>query len=252
MTSLQLSVPAATRSCEKEVSRRILVSWFSVSLEGRAMHEEAGQSLVQFRHCGRDIYCFCVPRCCPLCQQDLGSRKLEEAPVSLSSPFSNGHREPCAFVLRPTYGTFLREYDGRSDLHVGVTNTRGLVYNYTELGVRQELEGWEQSVSVPLLQPSMLALRDQWDRYLDDFSASGTWLPHRYHEETHNCATFALAFINCILATEGWGQLDKGSFTERFLLPRTRRASKYIVLHRAIEEKGFYATEQPPQDSASC
>lgn len=69
---------------------------------------EAGKALIKFNHCEKYIYSFSVPQCCPLCQQDLGSRKLEDAPVSIANPFTNGHQEKCSFHLRPTQGTFLR------------------------------------------------------------------------------------------------------------------------------------------------
>uniref|UniRef100_A0A8C4M4F4 Uncharacterized protein n=1 Tax=Equus asinus asinus TaxID=83772 RepID=A0A8C4M4F4_EQUAS len=71
-------------------------------------HAEAGKPLIKFNHCKKCIYSFSVPRCCPLCRQDMGSRRLEEAPVSIANPFTNGHQEKCSFLLRPTQGTFLR------------------------------------------------------------------------------------------------------------------------------------------------
>ncbi|KAM8759034.1 MKRN2 opposite strand protein isoform 1-T1 [Rhynchonycteris naso] len=219
---------------------------------------EAGKPLIIFNHCRKYIYSFSVPRCCPLCRQDVGSRKLEEAPVSISNPFTNGHQEKCSFLLRPTQGTFLREYDGRSDLHVGVTNTNGVVYNYTMHGVQRDETGWEQTVSIPLLQPGMFGLMDQWDKYLEDFSSTGAWLPHRYEEDSHNCYSYTLTFINCILTTEGKAQLDKNEFIEKFVVPRTRKVSKYITLYRAIEERGFYVidhpdhTPSPPRGSGLC
>jgi len=76
------------------------------------------------------VYSFGVPRRCPLCGQDVGSRRLEEAPVSISEPFTNGHREKCSFLLRPTRGTFLRYAarraaldSARSPFAVSVTST---------------------------------------------------------------------------------------------------------------------------------
>lgn len=76
------------------------------------MHfEGAGKPLIKFRHCERSIYTFSVPQCCPLCQGDVGSTRIEDAPISISDPFSNGHQEKCAFLLKPTRGTFLR-YSG--------------------------------------------------------------------------------------------------------------------------------------------
>nr|XP_006206937.1 MKRN2 opposite strand protein [Vicugna pacos] len=211
---------------------------------------EAGQPIIKFNHCQKSIYSFSVPRCCPLCQRDVGARKLEEAPVSIANPFTNGHREKCSFLLRPTQGTFLREYDGRSDLHVGITNMNGAVYNYTVHGVQRDEAGWEQSVSIPLLQPGMFGLMDQWDKYLEDFSCAGAWLPHRYEEDQHNCYSYALTFINCVLAAEGQEPLDKDQFTEMFVVPRTRKASKYITLHRVIEERGFYVTDHPDPETS--
>uniref|UniRef100_A0A671FZA0 MKRN2 opposite strand n=1 Tax=Rhinolophus ferrumequinum TaxID=59479 RepID=A0A671FZA0_RHIFE len=207
---------------------------------------EVGKPLIKFNHCRKYIYSFSVPRCCPLCRQDVRSRKLEEAPVSISNPFTNGHQEKCSFLLRPTQGTFLREYDGRSDLHVGITNTNGVVYNYTMYGIQRDEAGWEQSISIPLLQPGMFGLMDQWDKYLEDFSTTGAW-PHRYEEDHHNCYSYTLTFINCILMTEGKEQLDKNEFTEN-VVPRTRKASKYITLYRAIEERGFYVIDHPDQE----
>lgn len=69
---------------------------------------EAGKPIIKFNHCQKYIYSFSVPPCCPLCRQDVGSRKLEEAPVSIPNPFTDGHQEECSFLLRPTQGTFLR------------------------------------------------------------------------------------------------------------------------------------------------
>ncbi|XP_068838997.1 MKRN2 opposite strand protein isoform X2 [Capricornis sumatraensis] len=183
---------------------------------------EAGKLIIKFNHCQKCVYSFGLPRRCPLCGQDVGSRRLQEAPVSISEPFTDGHREKCSFLLRPTRGTFL-----------------------TVHGVQRDEVGWEQSVSVPLLRPGLFGLLDQWDKYLEDFSATGAWLPHRYEEDHHNCYSYALAFINCVLATEGEEQLDRDEFTEKFVVPRTRKASKYITLYRAIEEQGFYVTDPP-------
>ncbi|XP_006902794.1 PREDICTED: putative uncharacterized protein C3orf83 homolog [Elephantulus edwardii] len=211
---------------------------------------ETGRTVIKFNHCQKCIYSFTVPRCCPLCLQEVSSRTLEQAPVSIFSPFTNGHQEKCSFLLRPTLGTFLREYDGKSDLHVGITNTNGVVYNYSIQGVHRDEAGWEQSINIPLLQPNMYGLMDQWNKYLEEFSNSGIWLPHRYDEDNHNCYSYTLTFVNSILSIEGKEQLDKTDFTETYVLPRTRKASKYIMLYRAIEELGFCIND-PPQNETN-
>ncbi|XP_039598986.1 MKRN2 opposite strand protein-like isoform X2 [Polypterus senegalus] len=118
-----------------------------------------------------------------------------------------------------------------------------MVYNYRESGVCQDTSGWEQAVSVALVQPDMYSLIDQWDHYLEHFSQADTWDPKRYNENDHNCYTFALTFINCVLITQGSRQLSKNEFTERFVLPRTKRASKYITLYQEISENHFYIVD---------
>uniref|UniRef100_A0A5F9D858 MKRN2 opposite strand n=1 Tax=Oryctolagus cuniculus TaxID=9986 RepID=A0A5F9D858_RABIT len=174
-------------------------------------------------------------RRCPLCLQDVGSRKLEESPPSsISKP-----------VCPTGTGRSARSCSGRRGARF-----LGVVYNYSMHGVQRDEAGWEQSLAVPLLQPNMFGLMDQWDKYLEDFSTSGAWLPHRYDEEQHNCYSYALTFINCVLATEGRQPLDKSGFTEKYVLPKTRLASKYIALYRAIAEHGFCVADCPDRGAS--
>lgn len=74
----------------------------------------------------------------------------------------------------------------------------GVVYNYTVHGVQRDEAGWEQSVSIPLLQPGMFALMDQWDKYLEDFSTTGAWLPHRYGAAETACSLAHICHTNVI------------------------------------------------------
>ncbi|XP_018600088.1 MKRN2 opposite strand protein [Scleropages formosus] len=213
------------------------------------------KSVIRFSHCGRDIYCFSIPEQCPECGLGLGGRRLEEAPVSVPNPFSNGHKTPCSFLVTPTEGYLHGEFDGESELHTGITDTGGVVYNYTKTGVRRDICGWEKCISVPLVQPDMYNLMNQWDRYLDKFSSAHTWDTQwqRFDEETHNCYSYTLMFINCVLATQGKRSLTKEEFTNSFVLPRIKRASKYSTLCKEISQKGFYivhSLQKDPEDSA--
>jgi hypothetical protein len=76
---------------------------------------------------------------------------------------------------RQPYCHFLSTFYGVADCFV----FSGVVYNYSARGIQRDEAGWERSLSVPLVQPSMFGLLDQWDKYLEDFSASLAWLPHR-------------------------------------------------------------------------
>lgn len=141
-----------------------------------------------------------------------------------------------------------REYDGNSDLHVGISSARGVVYHYNEEGVHRDETGWEQCISVPLVQPDMFELLQQWDQILEEFSMGEEWLPHRYEERDHNCYTYALAFINSVLTAQGKQQMSKSEFTEKFVIPQTKNASKYITLHQELTTKDFYIVPLPDQE----
>ncbi|MBN3287497.1 MKROS protein, partial [Polyodon spathula] len=117
----------------------------------------------------------------------------------------------------------------------------GVVYNYSEAGVCRDEHGWEQSVS----------LINQWHHYLEQFSSTDMWDPQRYEEHKHNCYTYALTFINCLLVTQGKRQLTKTVFTEKFVLPRTRRASRYITLYQEISHKSFNIVDSSHREDNS-
>ncbi|XP_021264998.1 MKRN2 opposite strand protein isoform X2 [Numida meleagris] len=124
----------------------------------------------------------------------------------------------------------------------------GVVYNYNEEGIHRDETGWEQCISVPLVQPDMFGLRQQWDHLLEEFSMGEEWLPHRYEERDHNCYTYALAFINSVLTAQGKQQMSKSEFTEKFVIPQTKNASKYITLHQELTTKEFYIVPLPDQE----
>ncbi|KAG9260359.1 MKRN2 opposite strand protein [Astyanax mexicanus] len=209
------------------------------------------KSVIKFSHCHKDIFCFFVPEQCPECEESFSGRRLEEAPVSVPNPFSNGHKAPCAFLVAPTEDNLLREFDGGSDLHTGITDTKGVVFNYTKTGVRRDHQGWERCISIPLVQPDMYNLIDQWDQYLEKFSSAQMWDPlwQSFNEENHNCYSYTLMFINCILATQSKRALSKDEFTQTFVLPRVKRASKYSMLCREISQNHFYIVDSPKRNS---
>ncbi|NXY20864.1 MKROS protein, partial [Atrichornis clamosus] len=208
-------------------------------------------AVLRVRHCRALLYCRRAPSRCPACGGDLRAAGLSAAPVRLRCPFRHGHGQPRAFLIRPTRGTFLEEYDGHSDLHVGITNSNGVVYNYDQEGVHRDHSGWEQCISIPLVHPDMSELLQHWDTLLEEFSLEEAWLPHRYEEEEHNCFTFALAFVNRARRARGRQPLSKARFTQSFLLPHTREASRYLTLHQQLAHSDFYIVPlpEPEQDS---
>ncbi|XP_016340081.1 MKRN2 opposite strand protein [Sinocyclocheilus anshuiensis] len=209
------------------------------------------KSVIKFNHCDKDIYCFFVPDQCPECGVSFSGKRLEEAPVSIPNPVSNGHQAPCAFLVASTEDSALRDFDGCSDLHTGISNTNGIVYNYTKTGVQREHQGWEHCICIPLVQPDMFSLMSQWDQYLEKFSSAQMWDPswQSFNEESHNCYSYSLMFINRVLATQSKPALSKEEFTRSFVLPRIKRASKYMMLCREISQNHFYIVDSPRRNS---
>ncbi|XP_029908342.1 MKRN2 opposite strand protein [Myripristis murdjan] len=203
-------------------------------------------SIIRLRHCQKEIFCLSVPEACPGCGEELRASRLQEAPVSLPNPLCNGHKTSCCLLLAPAEENHSRVFDGTADLHTGISNTKGVVYNYTRVGVRREQSGWERCVSVPLVRPDTFSLLAQWDQYLDQFSDAPMWDPawHRFDEDSNNCFSFCLAFINRVLATEGRSHVSRDQFTQSFILPRLRRVWKFSALSRRLRQQQFYMVER--------
>ncbi|KAK1900944.1 MKRN2 opposite strand protein [Dissostichus eleginoides] len=54
--------------------------------------------VIRLAHCQVQVFCLQVPGACPSCGEDLRERRLQEAPVSLPSPFSNAHKTSCCLL----------------------------------------------------------------------------------------------------------------------------------------------------------
>jgi|UniRef100_A0A8C7C6W1 hypothetical protein len=66
------------------------------------------KSVIKFSHCQKDIFCFFIPEKCPECGVSFSSGRLEEAPIRIPNPFSNGHKTPCCFLVAPAEENNLR------------------------------------------------------------------------------------------------------------------------------------------------
>ncbi|XP_017560269.1 MKRN2 opposite strand, tandem duplicate 1 [Pygocentrus nattereri] len=221
------------------------------------------KTVVTFRHCGKDIYTFsdqiatlsslCLQNqaCarkhqCPVCQEPLVLGLLD-APVALPCPFTNGHRAPCSFLIGANDGpSFLREGHD-TELHVGVSNSKGLVYNYTLSGVQRDEHGWEQCICIQLVPPWRDSLIESWDKELQLFSSLPIWTPERFHEEREFgscCYGFALTFINYMRSLDSKDSLSRDEFTTSSVLPRMKRASMYIKMYEEIQQHGLYIADK--------
>ncbi|XP_073681645.1 MKRN2 opposite strand, tandem duplicate 1 [Garra rufa] len=135
-----------------------------------------------------------------------------------------------------------------TEIHVGLSNSEGLVYNYTLSGVRRDDRGWEQCVCIQLCPPGRHELRESWDRELEQFSTSPEWVSERFDEEREFgscCYGFALTFINHMRSLDGKVSLSRDEFTGSHVLPRMKTVSLYISIYHAILQHGFYIANTP-------
>uniref|UniRef100_A0A3B5BF00 MKRN2 opposite strand, tandem duplicate 2 n=1 Tax=Stegastes partitus TaxID=144197 RepID=A0A3B5BF00_9TELE len=174
------------------------------------------RSVIRLSHCQKEIFCFSLPDECPSCGEELRGSRLQEAPVSLPSPFTDGHKSSCCLLVAPAHDNLHRDFDGTSDLHTGISNTKGTTH----------LVFWCSSGQRQAKQ-------------------TGT---DRFHEDDHNCFSFCLQFVNSVLTAEGRSPLSRDEFTHSFILPRMRRVSKYTTLYQHIQRHQYYMVDRQQEE----
>ncbi|XP_045199596.2 MKRN2 opposite strand protein-like [Mercenaria mercenaria] len=191
-----------------------------------------------FQHCDRkqNILCFIVPIICPLCGQDLTQSRLRIPPYIIESPFTEADITQCSLVIKPTIGHFLYDFSNNSNLHIGLTDSSGNVYEFDERGVTVGDKTWTHCLSIKILDEHE-QLENKWDHSLEQFANEKLWKKECYDENSQNCFDFVLHFLQCFELDRQYSCLvDKSVFCEKMILPATRRAGKYITLYKQIEE----------------
>ncbi|GAA6233085.1 MKRN2 opposite strand protein-like [Lates japonicus] len=208
------------------------------------------RDLLRFRHCGRTVYTLHGPAGlrCPVC--GLAVRLgLMEAPIRIQTPFRDGHRTTCCFLITSRHGAAGFSEENESELHVGISNSEGVVFSYTESGVQRQQQGWELSIVVPLVAPSnnSLSFRTLWDEQLETYSRLKTWMADRFQEQREFgscCYGFALSFINHVMRPEGSQPISRERFTCWYVLPRMEMTSRYLSVYQHICQHGYYSTTE--------
>ncbi|KAJ8321947.1 hypothetical protein KUTeg_000418 [Tegillarca granosa] len=192
-----------------------------------------------FQHCDRqtNILCFMLPHVCPLCGEDTLNTESRIPPYQIPSPFVNARQHACSVVIRPTTGTFLRDYENNSNLHVGVTNSRGDVYDFDEEGIHVNNALWENCIAIPIIQTTNTVCQN-WDTDLVLMSQNVSWSKKRYNEVNYNCFDFVISFLRHVLPK--WKiHENKTRFCEEFILPHTAKVAKYIGIYRNVQKHGY-------------
>ncbi|XP_036328915.1 uncharacterized protein LOC118741157 [Rhagoletis pomonella] len=173
----------------------------------------------------------------------VGSTRL--LPFRLPYPFIRASQYPCAIVLRPTTGDFLNDYNNSTDLHIAVTTSTGCVVEFDRHGLRRHradntrtTEWWQCLLVGDVPEPWY----DYWDEILQQIcNQPDRWTVAHYQEDSHNCYTFVLAFLQALAYDKlSAAARSKTSFCEKYIVPRTTTAGKYISLYRKLRDMGIY------------
>ncbi|XP_047471320.1 MKRN2 opposite strand protein-like isoform X2 [Penaeus chinensis] len=181
--------------------------------------------IVCYQHCEGRLFSFSLPSSCYLCGADLSVEPLTCPPFS--------------------------DYRSSNDLHIGVTDSEGRVFEYDHEGLHSDYtSSWTQSLAVSVISDPATGRLDPvwleyWDFTLHTMAQDPTWAEDRYDETSFNCYSFVLEFLKKLgppgIKTKG---LSKTSLCEQLLVPHTTAAAKYISLYRKLRTQTVVAV--PP------
>lgn len=203
---------------------------------------EEPDPILLFQHCqkGVNILYLDPPEMCPLCRRDTATTPSEIPPFRLPSPFQSAQDAPFSVVVRPTVGSFLRDYANNADLHVGITDSKGTVYEYDSSGVHVSSQSWSQCLAIKMIDKYDSRWSHNWDDSLRQFSLLPTWSASRYSDRTHHCYDFVLRFLLVMGIEKILPCVQDGTkFCVDQVVPKTTQAARYISLYRRLLQEGL-------------
>lgn len=150
---------------------------------------------------------------------------------------------PCPHPFLATGPVIGSNYKSSMDLHIGVTDSQGNVYEFESQGVRitsseSSSDSWNQCLVIPIASQrtaAQTAWTQHWDYTLSITAYMDIWSSDSYQETDLNCYSFVLTFLKMLHVKELKPSLiNKTQFCSDFILQRTRLAAKYISLYRQV------------------
>lgn len=189
-----------------------------------------------FRHCcSKSIFCKTVPEICPICQLCITEYKI--MPFLVPYPYKNAACEPNSIVVRPANGNFLTDYHIVNDLHIGITNMNGLVFEYDKEGlILNDCSRWTNCIAINVIPSSW---DSHWNETLKIMLKDSKWKSENYDETSMNCFNFVIEFINN-LKYMNMNFTNKETICEKLILPKLRDALTYNLLFMKLESNEFF------------
>ncbi|CAB0008724.1 unnamed protein product [Nesidiocoris tenuis] len=200
-----------------------------------------------FDHCSSRIFCISLPDVCPLCRAELTSNTI---PFRIPCPFKRAVQNPCSILVRPTEGSFLSEYEPNDDLHVGVTSSAGILFEFDQRGLTRGTPSDEWNQSLVVFGTGRAENVEFWDGALHLTAGSDQWTSEMYDEVQLNCFNFVIEFLKCTRMNIGIDLTAKRTFIENYVSQPILRTLKYVNLYRAIVRDGIFVHPKDPSKNS--
>ncbi|XP_043282898.1 MKRN2 opposite strand protein [Venturia canescens] len=209
------------------------------NFETRSSFIMNGVSLICYKHCNdKSIFCKEVPIACPLCKTVVTRYVLE--PFRIPCPFAEASGNPCALVVKPSFGNFLQDYKPTDDLHIGLTNSVGRIFEFDARGLTiNDLTKWKNCLVINTSVPESWYSR--WDEVLEELCTGSNWNLVNYNPTSYNCFDFVMNFLT-LLNYKDLTFLDKTTLCSSFVLPKLRDVLRYVSLYRNLQSNEYYVS----------
>lgn len=189
-----------------------------------------------FNHCNsKNIFCKSVPVICPLCESSIVDYIV--APFLIPYPYKNAVYYPSYLVIRPSKGSFLNDYNIFDDLHIGITNSEGIVFEYDTAGIIvNDRSKWTDCIALKMIPSSW---DNQWDKSLDAMLKDIKWKSENYNDVTMNCFNFVIEFINNLQYAD-MRFVNKEDICDKLILPKIQEAIKYNSLFKKLKLNKYF------------
>ncbi|KAJ8681360.1 hypothetical protein QAD02_017147 [Eretmocerus hayati] len=200
-------------------------------------------TLIRFQHCSdTPVFCRQVPKDCPVCGHSLATLELE--PVLVPCPLVNAVHHPCSLVVRCSKGSFLDEYHALDDLHIGITDSCGVVFEYDACGlVKNDNINWQECAAISVIPDSW---ETYWDEILVDMLNDPMWQSKNYDDAKFNCFNFVTSFLEK-LKFKDLQFLNKEELCEAFILPKIQTILKYAIIYKHLKNQDFFMQDRADQ-----
>ncbi|XP_076184088.1 MKRN2 opposite strand protein-like [Ptiloglossa arizonensis] len=194
--------------------------------------------IICFRHCcTKSIFCKSVPKICPICRLCIVDYNIE--PFLIPYPYKNAAYQPAAVVVRPSQGNFLTDYHIVNELHIGITNSKGIVFEFDKQGVIiNDHSKWTDSIVLKITPTSW---DNHWDETLQAMLKDIKWKSENYDEVKMNCFNFVMEFINNLHYTNIIFA-SKENMCDKLILSKIQEAVKYNSVFKKLENNDYFIT----------